>query len=158
MIIVLAQRQTSEINLPQGRKRWLIWSVLSFSNPLLDRSVSYPQSHNAAKLTVTLNTVAASSPLSKKSTGKARLASMAMFMTPATVNPLGPTETNIPGRMLSLGSFCDINRYMNAEYTINDTRKPTPWIEKPSKIVGSERDGSNLLQMVPANGPTSNIG
>jgi hypothetical protein len=158
MIIVQGQLQTSEINLPQRRKRWLIWSIISFSNPLLDGSVSYPQSHNAAKLTVTLNIVAASSPLPKKSAGKARLASVAMFMIPATVNPLGPTETNIPGRILSLGSFCDINRYMNAEYTINDTRKPTPWIVKPSKIVGSERDGSNLLQIVPASGPMTNMG
>ena len=87
---------------------------------------SYPHSHKAAKLTTTLITSAANGPLLMKSSGKHLLALAAIFTIPATVKALGPIETNMPGRTFSLGSFCDISLYMKAEYTIRDTRKPTP--------------------------------
>jgi hypothetical protein len=101
-------------------------SANSYANKVRMRAGPYPHSHKAAKLTTTLRTSAAKEPLPMKSSGKHLLALAAMFTTPATVKALGPIETNIPGRTFSLGSFCDISLYIKAEYTINDTRKPTP--------------------------------
>lgn len=67
--------------------------------------LAHPQIHRLIHVAITLNMVDTSlfSPI--KSFGNARSIFWAMPMTPATVKPLGPTDTNIPGRSLSCGSF-----------------------------------------------------
>ena len=64
-----------------------------------------------------------------------RFALAAMLITPETVKALGPTETNIPGRIDSRGSFCVISLYTKAAYIVRDTRKPVPWTVKPPMII-----------------------
>ena len=53
-------------------------------------------------------------PTLMKSLGNARWAPSAIPIRAAAVKPEGPTETNMPGRVASWGSFCVIRRYINA--------------------------------------------
>ena len=100
---------------------------------------TYPHNQRAPKLATTFRILAAKGPFPIKSSGKHLCVWAAMFTIPETVKALGPTETNIAGRRFSLGSFCDINRYTKAEYTIRDIRKPTPWIVVPPMMMGRQR-------------------
>ncbi len=56
-------------------------------------------------------------------------------MTPATVNPQGPTDTNMPGLEASCGSFWVISRYMKAEYIIIETKNPMPCNVNPPTMM-----------------------
>lgn len=74
------------------------------------KKIANPHSQRQVKFAITLTIIAASLPSPKRSGGKALSAFSAMVRTPATVKALGPTETNIPGRMFSFGSFCVMSR------------------------------------------------
>lgn len=82
---------------------------------------------------------------------------------PAAVKPEGPTETKIPGLVVSWGSFLVIRRYMNALYTIKLTMKPAPWIATAVSAIASEfilataASGTASIKLA-ANGPMSRSG
>ena len=63
------------------------------------KKIASPHSQRQVKFAITLTIIAASFPSLKRSDGKALSAFSAMVRTPATVKALGPTETNIPGRV-----------------------------------------------------------
>lgn len=72
--------------------------------------MTHPHSHIPIQLAITNDIVPAISPTPMKLELMTLGRFLAMFMTPATVKPDGPTEINIPGRRDSLGSFWVIKR------------------------------------------------
>lgn len=74
--------------------------------------IARPHSHSPMKFAIIMPTLPANSPFPSpmKSDGTT-LGSVCPIVTiPAIVNPLGPTEMNMPGRSDSLGSFWVIKR------------------------------------------------
>ncbi|KAL8992726.1 MAG: hypothetical protein Q9188_007511 [Gyalolechia gomerana] len=69
-----------------------------------------PQIQRHVQFAMTLRIIDAICPSPMKSLSTFRESESAMPMTPATVNPLGPTETNMPGLEFACGSFCVISR------------------------------------------------
>ncbi|KAL9017529.1 MAG: hypothetical protein Q9185_005152 [Variospora sp. 1 TL-2023] len=73
-----------------------------------------PQIHRHTQLAMTFAIIAANGPSPMKSALTSAVTFLesesAMPRMAATVNPLGPTETNIPGLALACGSFCVISR------------------------------------------------
>ena len=106
----------------------------------------------------TLRIIAATVESPIKSLGSARWAPSAMPMTPATVNPLGPTDTNMPGLVLSCGSFWVIRRYMKAEYIIIETMKPIPWRVNPPTMMSNAFLCTTVWLRTPACGPMMRSG
>ena len=66
---------------------------------------TYPHTHSEAQLLTILIMVPVSAPFPIKLIGKDFCTLCAILTIPAAVNPLGPTETNIPGRKVAGGSF-----------------------------------------------------
>jgi len=107
---------------------------------------------------MTMEIVPAISPTPIKFAGITLGRLAAMVITPEMVNPEGPTEMNMPGRRLSLGSFCVINRYKNAEYTISETMNPIPCSAKPPTMICSARLPPTRDERRPACGPMTRRG
>lgn len=119
---------------------------------------TYPQSQRPTQFATTIEMVPASCPASMKLSGITRGRLCAMLIIPATVKPDGPTDMNIAGRDLSIGSFCVISRYKKAEYTISETMNPMPCKVNPPMMISRALLPSSLFVMFPANGPITKSG
>ena len=117
-----------------------------------------PQIQRLIQEAITLTIIAANSGFPMKLGGIACCAPSAMPMIPATVKPLGPTETNMPGLVLSTGSFWVIRRYIKAEYIVIETKKPIPCRVNPPTIISNALSGFNVWLRTPACGPIMSNG